>query len=85
MIKTTHATEKRWSESLRKVTRKIIEAGDVIAPNGRLHLKNGSGVFGYITQDDMMRGVLNVAEVPPGSTHIFITVDDLLKNGWVVD
>ena len=55
----------------------------------RCHLKNGSfgmdGAFGYITLQDAMASRLLVQEKDGTRSWEYLSVQDLVNDGWVVD
>ncbi len=80
-------TKKMWSDSAREQTRAITDhcGGDFCCPDGKLHLKNIAGRYGYIDLLDLCYGVLKVVDKDAGEEKLFINTDELLEAGWVID
>lgn len=76
-----------WSDSVREQTRAITDhcGGDFCCPDGKLHLKNISGRYGYIDLLDLCCGVLKVVGKGANEETLFNNTDELLEAGWVID
>ena len=79
--------QKTWSESARENTRSIIDSHgeDFWCPDGKLHLKNVAGTYGYINLTDLHTGVLKIVDKSTGQITLPKDTEDLLGAGWVID
>jgi len=78
---------KTWPESARERTRAITDhhGEDFWCPDGKLHMKNVAGPYGYIDLTDLYNGVLKVVDKDTKQTSLFNNTEELLGAGWVID
>lgn len=77
---------KMWSDSLRQLTREMIDNLEVSPADGLLHMKNIEGGYATISVQDLMQTRFRL--VDKMNTEIvfeFKTLDELLDAGWAVD
>ncbi len=75
----------QWSDSLIQDTLTAINECRVSPLDGKLHLKNASGQYGYITLQDLLKMNLEITDKQVKTTQSFSNEEDLLAAGWVVD
>lgn len=73
-----------WSDTLIEQTRKALQSPPLTL-DSNLSLQNIEGSFGQIGLNDLVTGILRVADRHSGETHLYESVDALISAGWVVD
>ena len=74
-----------WSEAAKEQTRRLIDDGTFVPLDDKLHLKRIGSSFGYIAFQDLTNGALKVVDKRSGEVRVFSDVDELMRDGWVVD
>ena len=74
-----------WSDAAKATTRRLVDGGEFIPRDDKLHLKHIDSKFGYIAFPDLLNGVLRVVDKRSGEERVFDNVDALIREGWVID
>ncbi len=76
---------KQWSFALKERTREALESLSFATRAGKVCLKQMDGKFGYIDDDDALRGVYAIHAPGGDALDMFDSVSELLDAGWVLD
>lgn len=77
---------KMWSDSLRQLTREMIDNLEVSPADGLLHMKNIEGGYATISLHDLMQKKFRLVDkTNDGIVFEFDALDELLDAGWAVD
>ncbi len=76
---------KQWSSALKEQTRDALESLSFATRAGKVWLKQIDGKFGYIDDDDALRGVYAICAPGGDALSRFDSVSELLDAGWVLD
>ena len=75
----------QWSDSLRTLTRTVLENYEFVPREDGLHFKQIRGGFGTILINDLMSGTLRIVERGSGREFLFQNAEDLIRAGWAID
>jgi len=77
---------KMWSDSLRQLTREMIDNLEVSPIDGLLHMKNIEGGYATIPVQDLMQTRFRLVDKMNAEIVFeFKNLDELLDAGWAVD
>jgi len=76
---------KQWSESAVEQTQAAFEELSFSARVGKVWLKQSGGDYGYINDDDALRGSYTIHSPSGDALATFDSIPKLLEHGWVLD
>lgn len=76
---------KSWSDSAQQATLDIFESQNFMSEDNNVWLKNINGTHGYIEQADAFKDIFKITILDDRSTKTYSTVEEMLKDGWVID
>jgi len=76
---------KQWSDATQQMTRSLLEELGFASRDGKVWCKHIDGAFGYMLDDDALRGSLLIHSPAGEQLAAFETVVAMLAAGWVLD
>jgi len=76
---------KQWSESAVEQTQTAFEELSFAARAGKVWLKQTDGGYGYINDDDALRGSYAIHSPSGDALATFKSISNLIEHGWVLD
>ncbi|MGZ3814986.1 MAG: hypothetical protein ACXVA0_24850 [Mucilaginibacter sp.] len=73
-----------WPNRLIDETRNVLDLG-FVPPDDFVHMKNINGDFGKISLQNWLDRKLIIKNKETDAEYFYITVDELIADGWAVD
>jgi len=74
-----------WSDRLKEMTRDVVSDFRFVPNSDVVYFKNINSRYGYISVSDIMNRKLLLVDRESSEQKLYVSVDQLLNDGWVVD